>query len=257
MSGQVPSSDQSSRLVSEREKELRGEIAEANARILQLDLVNREQREVIADAHAALTMKGVPARGTLIGRIRRLPALKREADVAVVGAVAKDDSHDTPVTCAGMRDDAKPLPAYGELATRLTAYSPPSPARAKAHADAREALDTFGRSVHSIALRATNLDTPEIIRPRFSLIAAAVSAFIAKTMPLLPTPSEDAAAVAFALNRVRMAANNAAGAAPTGSTPFSLTYWHGTMCERLRDLDSALHTAITTDPIYATNEVTT
>lgn len=254
MPEQAPSSDQPSRPVSEREKELRGEIAEANARILQLERVNREQREVIADAHAALTMKGAPARGTLLGRIRHLPALKREADVAVVGAVAEDDSHDTSMSCAGARDDTKPLLAYGELATRLTAYSPPSPARAKAHADAREALDTFAHSLRSITRLATNPDTSEVIRPRFPLIAAAVSVFITKTVPLLPTPSEDAAAVAVTLNRVRMAANNAAGAAPTGSPQFNLTCWYGAMYERLRDLDSALHAAITTDPIYAANE---
>ena len=254
MPEQAPSSGQPSRLMSEREKELCGEIAEAKALIRQLERVNREQRELIVDAHAALTMKGVPAQGTLLGRIRHLPTLKREPDVATAGAVAEDDSHDTSMTCAGVRDDARPLLTYGELATRLTAYSPPSPARVKAHADAQEALDRFCCSLCSITLLATKLDTPEIIRPRFPLIAATVKRFIAETTPLLPTPSEDTAALAVTLNFVRMAANNAAGAAATRGEPLSLACWHGAMCERLRSLDSALHTAITTDPIYAANE---
>jgi hypothetical protein len=130
-------------------------------------------------------------------------------------------------------------PSFGDLFDRLCTYKQPNEARRAAHAVASEriaALYKVGASVIAKAKRGHGQD--------YTVLAAHLVVFGDTIRALLPSPTAEADILGRALNNWRMSVNRIIGA-PDISAAETI------MQIRSDDLENALHTAITFEPLYA------
>jgi hypothetical protein len=130
-------------------------------------------------------------------------------------------------------------PNFGDIFDRLWTHKPSTEARKAAHKVAAERLSSLYVVAASVIARAKRGHGQD-----YAVLAAHLVVFGDAIRALVPSPTAEATILARTVNDWRMSANRIIGA-PDISAAETI------MQIRSDDLENALHTAITFEPLYA------